>query len=120
MGAEVLNEMNQDSQLKTAFKKFGSGLLALLVLLLVVHDVLGAHGYLAMRRTQNEIKKVNADLERLNKENIQLQEEVKDLRTDKRAIEKIARDELGLVRDGDVVIKFSDSQQLSQEATETR
>jgi len=120
MGAEVLNAMNEDSQLKAAFKNLGSVLLALLVIVLIAHDVLGTHGYLAMRRTQNQINKVNADLDRLNKENAHRHEEVKDLRTDKQAIEKIARDELGLVKDRDVVIKTSDPQPLLQETTEKR
>ena len=74
-----------------------------------------AHGYLAMRRTQQEIKKVNADIKRLDKDNVQLQEEVKELRSDPRKIEKIARDELGLARPGEVIIKIPQSQQLPQD-----
>jgi cell division protein FtsL len=120
MGAEIRNAMNQDSQLKAALKKFGSALLALLVIVLVVHDVFGTHGYLAMRRTQNEINRVNGDLDRLNKENFRLQGEVKELQTDKHAIEKIARDELGLVGERDVVIKTSDSRSWPQETTQKR
>jgi cell division protein FtsB len=120
MGAEVLNAMNEDSQLKATFKKFGSGLLALLVIVLVVHDVFGTHGYLAMRRTQSEINKVNADLDRLNKENVKLQGEVKDLGTDRHAIEKIARDELGLVGVNDKVLKTSEAQSLPEETTQRR
>jgi cell division protein FtsB len=119
MGAEVLNPMNADSQLKATLKRFGSGLLALLVIVLVVHDIFGTHGYLSMRRTQSEINKVNSDLERLNKENSEYQREVKDLRTDPRKIEGIARDELNLVRPGDVVIKTPEFQQL-RETTQKR
>ena len=92
-------------------------LLGLLVLVLVVHDIFGTHGYLAMRRTKNEIKKVNANLEQLNKENAQLGQEVRELKTDPRKIEKIARDELGLARPGEVIIKIPQSQQLPQDST---
>jgi cell division protein FtsL len=81
----------------------------------VVHDIFGTHGYLAMRRTEQEIKKVNADRERLNKENVQLEEEVKELKSDPRKIETIARDELGLARPGEVIIKIPQSQQLPQD-----
>jgi len=120
MGAEVLNAMNADSQWKAALKRLASGLLALLVIVLVVHDVFGTHGYLAMRRTQNEINKVNADLDRLNKENVELQIEVKDLGTDRQTIEKIARDELGLVKPNEVVVKAPESQQFPRETTQKR
>lgn len=92
-------------------------LLGLLVLVLVVHDIFGTHGYLAMRRTEKEIKKVQAGLEQLNKENLQLEEEVRELKTDPHKIEKIARDELGLARPGEVIIKIPQSQQLPQNST---
>src|SRR6266850_2450981 len=83
----------------------------------VVHDGFGTHGYLAMRRTQNEIHKVEAGLDQLNKENLQLEQEVRELKTDPHKIEKIARDELGLAKPGEVIIKIPLSQQLPQSPT---
>jgi cell division protein FtsB len=53
----------------------------------------------------------------LNKENLQLEQEVRELKTDPRKIEKIARDELGLARPGEVIIKIPRSQQLPQHST---
>ena len=50
----------------------------------------------------------------MNKENVQLEEEVKELKSDPHKIEKIARDELGLARPGEVIIKIPQSQQLPQ------
>ena len=55
---------------------------------------------------------MNADIKRLNKDNVQLQEEVKELKSDPRKIEKIARDELGLAKPGEVIIKIPQSHQL--------
>ena len=98
-------------------KQYGAALLGLLVLVLVVHDVFGTHGFLAMRKTQSEIKKVEADLDQLNKENMLLEQEVRELKTDPHKIEKIARDELGLARPGEVIIKIPQSQQLLQNPT---
>jgi len=98
-------------------RHYGRALLGLLVLILVVHDIFGTHGFLAMRRTQQEIKKVDANLDQLNKENLQLEQEVKELKTDPHKIEKIARDELGLARPGEVIIKIPRSQQLPQDST---
>jgi cell division protein FtsB len=70
-----------------------------------------------MRHTQQEIKKVRADVDRLNKENVQLEDEVKDLKSDPHKIEKIARDELGLAKPGEVIIKIPPSQRLPQNPT---
>jgi cell division protein FtsB len=117
MGTAKLNKMRADEKKQTLLRHYGPALLGLLVLVLVVHDVFGTHGYLAMRRIQQEIKKVTADLDQLNKENLQLEEEVKELKTDPHKIEKIARDELGLARPGEVIIEIPRSQQLPQDST---
>jgi cell division protein FtsB len=112
-----LEKMTTAEKIQPFLRQYGRALLALLVLILVVHDIFGTHGYLAMRRTQQEIKKVNADIDRLNKENLQLGQEVKELKTDPHKIEKIARDELGLARPGEVIIKIPRSQQLPQDSS---
>jgi len=90
---------------------YGRIVLALCIMALAVHDVFGTHGYLAMRRTKQEIEKVQKDIERLNKENAELREEVQALRTDPNKIEAIARDGLGLAKPGEVIIKIPQSQQ---------
>jgi cell division protein FtsB len=117
MGTARLKKMGTQEKIPTLLRHYGPALLGLLVLVLVVHDIFGTHGYLAMRRTQQEIKKVNADLDQLNKENLQLEQEVKELKTDPHKIEKIARDELGLAKPGEVIIKIPRSQQLPQDST---
>jgi cell division protein FtsB len=96
------------------WQQYGRGLLGLFLLALLVHDVFGAHGFLAMRRTRAEIEKVQKDIERINRENIQLAEEVKALKSDPRTIEKIAREDLGLAKDGEVIIKIPQGQQREQ------
>ena len=117
MGTKKLKPVNVSERAGTILRQYGGVLLGLLILVLVVHDIFGTHGYLAMRRTQAEIRKVQAGIKQLNKENLQLQEEVRDLKTDPRKIEKIARDELGLARPGEVIIKIPQSQQLPQNST---
>lgn len=98
-------------------KRYGREILGLAVLAMVVHDVFGTHGFLAMRRTQSEIKKVQANLEQLNKENEALEQEVRDLKSDPRLIEKIARDELGLARPGEVIIRVPQGRQFAENPT---
>jgi cell division protein FtsL len=101
-------------KIRSLVRPYGRGLLGLLVLVMIVHDVFGTHGFLAMRRTQNEIRKVKADLDALRKENAALAQEVKDLNTDPRLIEKIARDDLGLARPGEIIIRIPQGQTLEQ------
>jgi cell division protein FtsB len=89
--------------------RHGRELLGMFVVVLFVHDIFGAHGFLSMRRTQEDIKRVNAEIDHLYKENVALQQAVKDLKTDPRAIEKIAREELILAKPGEIIIKIPQS-----------
>lgn len=100
--------------LREVAHKHGAALLALFVAVLVVHDIFGAHGFLSMRRTQDNIKKVRSEIQQLNKENTALDQVVKDLKSDPRAIEKIAREELILAKPGEIIIKIPQSQLLPQ------
>jgi len=109
-----IEKVSTEEQIWSLMRQYGRGLLGLLVLVMIVHDVFGTHGFLAMRRTQNEIRKVNADLDALRKENAALAQEVKDLNSDPRLIEKIARDDLGLARPGEIIIRIPQGQQLEQ------
>jgi cell division protein FtsB len=109
-----LKKVPVEEKIRSLMRQYGRGLLGLLMLVMIVHDVFGTHGFLAMRRTENEIKKVKADLEALSKENAALEQEVKDLNSDPRLIEKIARDDLGLARPGEIIIRIPQGQQLEQ------
>ena len=109
-----LKDVPAEEKIRSLMRQYGRGLLGLLVLVMIVHDVFGTHGFLAMRRTQTEIRKVKADIETLSKENAALAQEVKDLNSDPRLIEKIARDDLGLARPGEIIIRIPQDQQLEQ------
>ena len=117
MGSAKLKTTESEELLPRILRQYGGTLLGLLLLALLVHDIFGTHGYLAMRRTQQEIKKVQADIDHLNRENVDLEEEVGELKSDPRKIEKIARDELGLARPGEVIIKIPQAQQLPQDSS---
>lgn len=108
--------MNFEKKMRGLLRQHGRAILIVFVVALFVHDIFGTHGYLEMRRTKKEIVKVQADLDRLNKENARLAEEVKELKTDPRKIESIARDELGLAKPGEVIIKIPQGQEPGQEA----
>src|SRR5215475_568756 len=52
-----------DEKVVAFAKRHVRGLLAVIVMVLLVHDVFGTHGFIAMQRTAREIKKVQADLD---------------------------------------------------------
>jgi cell division protein FtsL len=81
-------------------------LMGVFVALLLVHDIFGTHGYLAMRQKQQEIRKISQELEKLNKENLELQQNVQDLKSDPETIRKIAREEYGLAGPNEKIIKL--------------
>ncbi|HYL62409.1 MAG TPA: septum formation initiator family protein [Candidatus Methylomirabilis sp.] len=105
-----------EDRVRALLQQYGRPTLALLVAVMIVHDVFGTHGFLAMRRTRDEINKVKADIVRLSKENAELEQQVKDLKTDPKVIERIARDDLGLARPGETIIRIPQGQQLQQNA----
>jgi cell division protein FtsB len=74
--------------------------------LLLLQDIFGTHGVLAMRRSQQEAADIRKKIDQLDTENQKLQERVKSLKTDPAAIEKIAREEMGLARPGEYIFKI--------------
>ena len=63
----------------------------------------GVFNLLRLRKEVVRIKEKNLQLE---EENQKLKEEVKRLRNDKRYIEEIARKELGMVKEGEIIYRF--------------
>ena len=103
--------MPQQTKFGAIWSQYGRSILVLCVFALFLHDIFGPHGFLAMRRTKIEIARVQSDINRLAKENAELSDEVKSLKTDPHKIESIARDELGLAKPNEVIIKVPPSQQ---------
>jgi cell division protein FtsB len=73
--------------------------------LLLLQDVVGTHGLVAMRHAQKEAASVQKEIDQINEENRQLQDSVKALKTNPQAIERIAREEMGLARPGEYIFK---------------
>jgi cell division protein FtsL len=117
MDSAKLRKMEAGEKIRSLLQIYGRGLLGLFVMVLLVHNIFGAHGFMALRRTQKEIEKVQKDIDRLNSENLQLQEDVKALRTDPRLIEKIARDELFLAKPGEIIINLPQPQVPQQNSS---
>jgi len=94
-------------QLREFIRRNATWFLAAAVTLLLLQDVFGTHGVLAMRRAQKEAASVQKEINQINQENQQLQDRVKALKTDPQAIERIAREEMGLARPGEYIFKIA-------------
>ncbi len=79
-----------------------AGLLALLL----GAAVFGENGLLHLRRLRGEVETLHRDVQALEVENERLSRDIAELRSDPAAIERIAREELGLVRPGERVLRF--------------
>ncbi len=88
----------------------GLGLFAL-----VVHTVFGERGYLGLRSQRGEYERLRQEVQKLEEENQQLKEEIKALKTDPSAIERVAREELKMVKPGEVVITLPEKKDKSTE-----
>ena len=81
-----------------------------MILSLVLLGIAGENGYLERRAQRGQIQALSADIEKIKHENQQLNQTVKDLRSDPRAIEELARERLRLARPGEVIITLPPAQ----------
>ena len=83
-------------------------LLVFVTLVLVVDALIGDKGFVESRRAQRRYQEVAASLTALQRDNARLRDEVRRLNEDPATIESVAREELGLIRPGEVVFIVKD------------
>jgi cell division protein FtsB len=77
---------------------------------MVFYAVYSPNGWIAYRQKRAAYQHLSQEHQQLEKENEELRHRIKELKTDPRAIEKIAREEFGLVRPGEYVYRLPPSQ----------
>ncbi|MBZ5546251.1 MAG: septum formation initiator family protein [Acidobacteriia bacterium] len=78
------------------FRRTAMLVLALIAIVLTVHEIFGGHGYLALRRRRQELQTLQEQVRQLQEENQKLEQQIKALKTDPKAIEKLAREQMKL------------------------
>jgi len=81
-------------------------LILIFLLILGIFTFFGEKGILHLLRIQKEVARIKEKNAKLEEENQTLREEVKRLQTDRRYIEEIARRELGMVKEGEIIYQF--------------
>jgi cell division protein FtsB len=76
------------------------------LLVLAVMAIFGDNGVLALRRLRGEVDTLVREVRTLEAENERLSRAIGELQEDPAVIERIAREELGLVRPGERVLRF--------------
>jgi cell division protein FtsB len=99
------------------FRRNAILVLVLVILVLVMHEIFGEHGYLAFRRQKQEYNSLQQQIRTLSQENQQLDQKIKALKTNPQAIEKQAREQLHLVRPDEYVYVLPNKKQQKDSST---
>lgn len=91
---------------KKRFVKFSFAAILLLGLL-VAWLGFGQRGFIYLYRMEKERQAYLERIKKLEKENHELLEEIHQLRTDSEYVESVARRELGLIKDNEILYRFS-------------
>ncbi|HEY1401108.1 MAG TPA: septum formation initiator family protein [Terriglobales bacterium] len=91
------------SWIAAEWRRVGTVAVLLLTLGVVLHAMFGANGMVVYQQKRAERQALQSEVERLQKENDQYVERIKALKTDHRAIEREAREQLHYTRPGEYV-----------------
>jgi cell division protein FtsB len=83
--------------------KLATAAVAALAIFLAMHVIFGANGMVVYQGKKGEYRALQKDLDQLQKDNQQLSERIKALKSDPSAIEKEAREQLHYARPGEVI-----------------
>jgi len=91
--------------MKSLKRKIKLLFLSLIIFLVVYLTIFGNNGILKIRQIEQETKRVQQASENLKTENEKLKKEINLLQQDDKYIEKIAREELGMVQPDEIIVK---------------
>jgi cell division protein FtsB len=83
-------------------------LLIFVAVVLVVDALVGEKGLMESMRARRQYREVAASLDAVRRENAQMREEVRRLKEEPAAIESVAREQLGLIRPGELLFIITD------------
>ncbi len=88
--------------------------LILVCVVLIVHEIFGQHGLLALRRQRKEYESIQREIQQLQEENQKLERQIKALKSDPKAVEKQAREQLRLARPGEIIYTLPEKDPKTQ------
>ncbi len=107
--------MSEKGKAERRKKKVITRLLTLIGLLftiiLLVKIIFGERGFISLMKIRSEYVSILEEVEALDNENTRLKEEINRLNNDKYYQEKLAREKLGYIKEGEVVFLFPDEEE---------
>jgi cell division protein FtsB len=82
--------------------------MALLSLVMLMHEIFGRNGYMTLRREMKEYNTLQKQNQTVSDENQQLEQKIHALKNNPEAVEKQARDQLRLARPGEIIYMLPD------------
>lgn len=92
-------------RLRLIIVRYLFALVAGLVVSLYAYWVLGPPGYMTLAQRQRQERALEEEMRALTKENRRLADRIRALQDDPAAIERLAREEFGYVRDGEISLR---------------
>lgn len=94
--------------------------MGLVLALAVVDGVFGERGLLANMQLKQRNAQQQVAIDELTAQNEAMTEDIRRLREDPSAVEELARDELGLIKDGELLIILRDAPESSPRAKDAQ
>lgn len=85
------------------------GTLGIVLVFAVVDGVFGDRGLLANMQQRERMAELDGSIAELTAQNAAITDDIRRLREDESAIEELAREELGLIKDGELLIIMRDA-----------
>ena len=95
--------MNDPKLRAKALYRNGILVLLLMTIALIVHNIFGVNGYLALRRQQKELHSLQLRIQQLQQENERLDKANHALKSDPAAIERVAREQMRMAKPGEKI-----------------
>lgn len=85
------------------FRRNAIFVMALLSLVMLMHEIFGQNGYLTLQRQKKQYNALQQQIQTVSKQNQQLKQKIKALKNNPEALEKQARDQLHLAKPGEII-----------------
>jgi len=111
--------MNRLSRQTATLPRNAAYILVLVCLALLVHEIFGTHGFLALRQEKKEVENLRQQIRQLQQENSLLDQQIKALKSDPKAIERLAREQMRLARPGETIYTYPEKDAKKDQAPST-
>jgi cell division protein FtsB len=91
--------------------------MALLSLVMLMHEIFGRNGYLTLRHEKKEFSALQQQIQTVSEQNKQLEMKIKALKKNPEAVEQQARDQLHLAKPGELIYMLPDRRSAQSPAT---